>query len=333
MAAQKNVTFSTPGVDIYASKGGSKFTKSTKRSKGQKVIDTKELYRKKTDYSRLLLIIGIIVAIIMFFLAFLTAINSISSGFLWIDFVAIGLMAICGPYGFYTTSKYKKVKEIETRLPDFLRDVAEAGRFGMTLAEAVKVSSRGRYGGLTPEIRRMAAQIDWGVPAAEAMRLFSERVNTPLVNRMMSIIIKANDAGGSVADVLTMVAHDARETMLSEEERKISMATYTVVIYVSFMVFIATIFILNTTFLPKMLEAGQSVAEGAAAMGITNMPASIKSDVIPTVQFIFIVSVVVHAFGDGILAGVLQDGRIANGMRHSFIMLLIGLLGTRLISG
>jgi len=48
---------------------------------------------------------------------------------------------------------------------------------------------------------------------------------------------------------------------------------------------------------------------------------------------IFIVAVVIHAFGDGILAGVLQDGRIANGMRHSFIMLLIGLIGTRLIAG
>jgi flagellar protein FlaJ len=333
MAAQKNVSYSTPGVDAYASKEVTKFTKGTKSAKGLKVIDTKELYRKKKDYSRPILLIGILVAVIMFVIAFLVAINSIKTGFLWIDFVAIGLMAVCGPYGFYTTRKFKKIKEIESRLPDFLRDVAEAGRFGMTLAEAVKVASRGRYGGLTSEIRRMAAQIDWGVPAAEAMRLFSERVNTPLVKRMMSIIIKANDAGGSVADVLTMVAHDARETMLSEDERKISMSTYTVVIYVSFMVFIATIFILNTTFLPKMLEAGMSVAEGAANMGITNMPATIKSDVIPTVQFIFVVSVVIHAFGDGILAGVLQDGRIANGMRHSFIMLLIGLIGTRLIAG
>jgi flagellar protein FlaJ len=130
-----------------------------------------------------------------------------------------------------------------------------------------------------------------------------------------------------------MVAHDARETMLSQDERKIAMATYTVVIYVSFMVFIATIFILNTTFLPKMEEAGRQVAAGAEAAHITNMPATIKVDVIPSVQLIFVVSVVIHAFGDGILAGVLQDGRIQNGMRHSFIMLLIGLLGTRILGG
>jgi archaeal flagellar protein FlaJ len=301
-------------------------------AKKEEILDIKEITKRKQDYSKLLLYIGITVAAILFAIGALDAIGGISTGLLWIDYVALGLMAICGPYGFYQTRKYKRIKEIESRLPDFLRDVAEAGRFGMTLAEAVKVASRGRYGGLTPEIRRMAAQIDWGVPAAEAMRLFAERVDTPLTNRMMSIIIKANDAGGNVADVLTMVAHDAREVMLSEEERKISMATYTVVIYVAFMVFIATIFILNSTFLPKMEEAGASVAEGAEAAGIdTSTIATIQVDVIPTIQLIFVVSVVIHAFGDGILAGVLQDGKIANGMRHSFIMLLIGLIGTRLL--
>jgi archaeal flagellar protein FlaJ len=151
------------------------------------------------------------------------------------------------------------------------------------------------------------------------------------VNRMMSIIIKANDAGGNVADVLTMVAHDARETMLNQDERRIAMSTYMVVTYIAFFVFIATIFILNSTFLPRMEEAGREVAEGAEAAGITNMPATIQTEIIPKVQFIFVAAVVIHAFGDGILAGVLQDGRISNGMRHSFIMLLIGLIGTRFV--
>jgi flagellar protein FlaJ len=304
-----------------------------KEDKKERILDISQIKTRKSDYGRTILLVGVVIAIILFFIGFLDIIGGLKTGLKWIDFVAFGLMAISGPYGFYMSYRHKKIKEIESRLPDFLRDVAEAGRFGMTLAEAVKVSSRGRYGKLTPEIKRMAAQIDWGVPAADAMRLFSERVNTPLVNRMMSIIIKANDAGGSVADVLTMVAHDAREAMLNENERKISMSTYMVVTYIAFMVFIATIFILNSTFLPKMAEAGQQVAEGAEAAGITNMPATIQTKIIPQVQLIFIIAVVIHAFGDGILAGVLQDGRITNGLRHSFIMLVIGFIGTRVIGG
>jgi len=301
--------------------------------KKKEILDIEQLNLHKQDYSKLLLIIGVVGLVICLVIAFVEIAEVVSTGLEWIYWIMLGLMCLSGPYGFYMSWQYKKTQEIETRLPDFLRDVAEAGRFGMTLAQAIRVSSRGRYGRLTPEIQRMAAQIDWGVPASEALRLFAERVNTPLVKRMVSIIIKANDAGGSVADVLTMVAHDARETIINFNERRISMATYTVVIYVAFGVFLATIFILNTTFLPNMEEAGQQVNEQALEAGVTNLPATIQSEIIPTVQLIFIVSVAIHAFGDGILAGVLQDGKIANGLRHSFIMLLIGFLGTILITG
>lgn len=296
------------------------------------IIDLDQLDLKKLDYSQTILIISGVIGALLFALAFLEGIGGLDTPLMWIDYVFFGLMAASGPYGFYKSAQRKRIRDIEVRLPEFLRDVAEAGRFGMTLAQAIKVSSRGRYGKLTPEIHRMAAQIDWGVPASEAMRLFSERVDTPLVKRMTSIIIKANDAGGSVSDVLTMVAHDARESMLNQAERKLSMSTYTVVIYVAFAVFIATIFILNSTFLPKMTEAGQMVADGAEKAGVdTSGLATIKVDIIPTIQLIFIISVMIHAFGDGILAGVLADGQIATGLKHSFIMLLIGIMGTRLI--
>ena len=251
----------------------------------------------------------------------------------WIDYVISGLMVITGPYGFYASIQRKRIQEIE---------IAPAGvppgrGRGRTVRHDPGPGHQGRLPGPLREAdpgdtQRMAAQIDWGVPASEAMRLFAERVDTPLVKRMTSIIIKANDAGGIVADVLTMVAHDARETMLNQAERKIAMSTYMMVIYIAFAVFIATIFILNTTFLPKMMEAGQSVAEGAEKAGVdTASLATIKVNIIPVIQVLFIVSVVIHAFGDGILAGVLSDGQISTGMKHSFIMLLIGIIGTRLI--
>jgi len=295
----------------------------------KELLDIEQLTLKKRDYSRMLLIIGGVIMAFFVFLGVIDAIGGLETGLEWIDWVALGLMALCGPYGFYSTYQFRKIREIESRLPDFLRDVAEGGRFGMTLAESIKVSSRGRYGRLTPEIQRMASQIEWGVPATDAIRLFIERADTPLVRRMTTIVIKANEAGGNVADVLDMVAHDARETLLNRNERSIAMSTYTVVIYVAFAVFLATIFILNSTFLPKMIEAGTQISEDAPDIG--GMPVEIKSDVIPQVQLIFVISVVIHAFGDGILAGVLQDGRIANGLRHSFIMLLIGLIGTRVV--
>src|SRR4029077_3435002 len=100
-----------------------------------------------------------------------------------LDFFVLGLTALIGPYGVVMSAKLRRIQKIEERLPDFLRDVAEAGRVGMTLPDAIVVASRGRYGLLTEEIKKMASQLEWGVPVATALQLFEERVPTPLVKR------------------------------------------------------------------------------------------------------------------------------------------------------
>ena len=298
------------------------------------------LYQKK-DRSRFVLAIGIALFLVFLFLGVLNLIGSVNLSLragsapvmTFLTYLVLAIAGFCGPYGFYFSRKQRNIRQIERRLPEFLRDVAEAGRFGMTLAEAIVVASSGRYGKLTPEIKKMAAQINWGVPAAEALRLFATRVDTPMVNRVVSIIVKSSDAGGAVADVLAMVSHDAKETQLTDDERKISMSTYIAVIYISFLVFLVTIWILNVTFLPKIRESGTQLEASTAAVGgqIESPLAANIDAVILGLQIAFFVATIVHALGDGILAGVLDNGKVANGLRHSFIMLLIGLVSFQLI--
>ena len=227
-----------------------------------------------------------------------------------LDFIVLGISALIGPYGILTSAKLRRISKIEERLPDFLRDVAEAGRFGMTLPDAIIVASRGRYGLLTEEIKKMASQLEWGVPVATALRLFEERVPTPLVRRVVSIITRANEAGGNVADVLTMVAHDTREVQLSQQARQISMLTYVTVIYIAFFVFLVTIYIMAAVFLPQMVTAGKGIASSALSGGGA---VTISFSYVPILFLAFLVAVMVHAIGDGIMAGILFNGRLADG--------------------
>jgi len=302
-----------------------------------------KLYEKK-DRTRVVVMAGVGLFVVLFLIAVLNLIDSLNFAFRGVDpaerlsagqlslqrfltWFTLAVVALIGPYGFFLGKKQRNIKAVERRLPDFLRDVAEAGRFGMTLAEAIVVSSSGRYGKLTPEIKKMAAQISWGVPATEALRLFSERVKTPMTGRIVSIIVKSSDAGGDVADVLTMVSHDTKEAQLTEDERKITMSTYIAVIYISFLVFLVTIWILNATFLPKMREASESI-------GVSAIESPLAAD-LPTVIFnikiAFFIAVFVHGIGDGVLAGVLDNGKIANGLKHSFLMLLIAVISFQII--
>jgi flagellar protein FlaJ len=294
---------------------------------------------EKADRKKVIVAVGSVLMALFVFIALLNLIGSVTLGFRsdqrnldrFLNWLVIGVLTFIGPYGFFLAKQNREVKQIERRLPDFLRDVAEAGRFGMTLAEAIVVSSSGRYGKLTPEIKKMAAQISWGVPATEALRLFAQRVKTPMVARVVAIIVKSSDAGGDVADVLTMVSHDAKENQLTQDERRIAMSTYVAVIYISFLVFLVTIWILNVTFLPKMLEASGALTGGTGESAVSSPLAENLDEVVYNIRIAFFIATIVHGLGDGILAGVLDNGKIPTGLRHSFIMLIIAVLGFQVI--
>src|SRR5213080_2532755 len=286
---------------------------------------------EKADRKPAIMATGTALMVLAGFIAFLNLINSINLGFRgdqrpierFLFWLIIAILGFIGPYGFFLAKQQRQIKHIERRVPRFLSDLAEAGRFGMTLADAIVVSGGGRYGKLTPEIKKMAAQITWGVPATEALRLFATRVKTPMVGRVVAIIVKSSDAGGDVADVLTMVSHDTKENQLTEDERRIAMSTYIAVIYISFMVFLVTIWILDVTFLPQMLKASGALASTGGA--IQSPLAQDLPGVVNSIRIAFFIATVVHGLGDGILAGVLDTGKIPNGLRHSFILLVIAL--------
>jgi len=316
----------------------------------QQLAEAKVKLHQKKERTQAVVLSGVVAFVVLFLIALLNLINPGTTTFFalrpvdpaeqltvsqlglqrFLTWMTIAVIALVAPYGFFLGAKQRDIKAVERRLPDFLRDVAEAGRFGMTLAEAIVVSSSGRYGKLTPEIKKMAAQISWGVPATEALRLFSERVKTPMTGRIVSIIVKSSDAGGDVADVLTMVSHDAKEAQLTEDERRITMSTYIAVIYISFLVFLVTIWILNATFLPKMREASNQIGAGSALSGQSPLAQDLPG-VIFNIKIAFFIAVFVHGLGDGILAGVLDNGKIPNGLKHSVIMLLIAVVGFQLI--
>lgn len=250
-----------------------------------------------------------------------------------IDFIVIALLVALGPLGMIMGMETSRIANIEKRLPDFLRDVAEAGRFGMTLSNAIVAASEGEYGRLTPEIRRMASQISWGVSATEALVLFAKRVDTALIHRVTGLVIKAAAAGGNIADVLTMSSVDTKESQTLMEERSTTMSTYVMVIYIAFFVFLVTVLILNKTFLPAMEEA--TAGSGMDDVDLSDAPTTvvISGDMIPQIKSLYFYAALVHAVGDGLLAGVIMTGKVSNGMRHSFIMVLTSWIIMRGIAG
>ncbi|PJB21415.1 MAG: type II secretion protein F [Euryarchaeota archaeon CG_4_9_14_3_um_filter_38_12] len=240
-----------------------------------------------------------------------------------LDFVVLIVLIVSGPYPFYEQGRLKKIERIEERLSDFLRDLAVSNRFGMTLADSIRKASSGNYGKLTPDIKKMATQIDWGVPATDAMEMFAERVGTPLVKRAMAIVVKATGAGGDVSDVLNATAKNIKDIQLINIGRKMEMGSYKAVIFTAFFVFLAVVVIMNSCFLPAIEASGGG---GIGAEGVEGAATQQAGMSVEDVKFIYLGAALVQGFGDGILVGLIETGKIVNGFRNSFIMVLLAYL-------
>jgi len=119
-----------------------------------------------------------------------------------IDFFIFALLSATGIYGMYEYFHFKRIYKIDSIFPDFVRDLAASRRAGMTFTNAILFTSKGNYGLLTDEIKKMAQQISWGSSVDEALSSFAKRINTVPIQRTISLILEASRSGGNVADVL-----------------------------------------------------------------------------------------------------------------------------------
>ena len=277
--------------------------------------------------NRLIIIIASITSVVMFIiLALFSFFGILQTPLSGVDFLIFSALSGAGIYGFYEMVRLRRISKIDTIFPDFVRDLAESRRAGMTFTKAILFASKGNYGILTSEIQKISQQVSWGSSVTDALFAFSERVQTKSIRRTISLIIEASKSGGNVADVLDVAARDAREIKMLEADRKTDMASYVVVVYVGMFVFLAILLILCTSFIPAMV-GGEGAAGMQGVMGGGNFAS------LGEITTTFFYACIVQAFGSGLVAGVFEDGTFTASVKHIFIMVFMSWFAFKFMLG
>ena len=120
-----------------------------------------------------------------------------------------------------------------------------------------------------------------------------------------------------------------------QKERRASMTAYTSVIYIAFGVFVVTVLILQATFLAEMAKTAAAAAAQAESASITGgqslQGATIDARLIPQIKDVYYYAAIVHAIGDGVLAGVISSGKFSAGLIHAFVMTSMAFVMLRLL--
>lgn len=241
---------------------------------------------------------------------------------LWYDYILLGVIVFTGVYGIYEFMRLRTIRKIDERFPDFVRDLAESRRAGMTFPKAIIHASKGNYGVLTPEIQKIARQITWGNSVEAALNSFAKRVNTKLIRRTISLIIEASRSGGHVADVLDAASKDAKEIKLIESERRANLFSYVAIVYVGMGVFLLIIVIITKTLLPALMGSSSSASSLSAGGMVGGVLQNTKEDILAITR-VFFAAALIQSGLMGVVAGIFEEGNFMAGVKHSFIMLVI----------
>jgi len=219
--------------------------------------------------------------------------------------------------------EYKKGREerIQAQIPDFLKKLASTNETGMTLRDSIKLMTRSDVG-LGKEIKKIWNDMEWGLSINESLRRFANRVRTHIVARSVTLITKANESSGDIGEVLTVAARDAAAEQELKTDRKVSMLIYIIIIYISFMVFIGIIYIISSTFLLEMVKASEKVSSS----GGHAVPLSLDRAKMAMYNRLFFHGALIQGFTSGLIAGVMGEGSVLSGLKHSVIMMTIGYL-------
>ncbi|MGB0653239.1 MAG: type II secretion system F family protein [Thermoplasmatota archaeon] len=244
------------------------------------------------------------------------------------DWGIVGLLAVAGPYAVVFNQRLRRRAELDRSFPELLRDLAESARVGITLPRALVVASGGDYGHLSPEVKRMAKEVQWGVPFGRALERFAERADTPLIRRSVNLVVEAQRAGGNVVDVLSAAASDAQELHQIVEERQAQMGLYRVVTAIAFFVFIAVVLVLSSQFLPAFKEAVGGSAQGQQVGGL-----NFRDFEIDDFNTLFLHAAVIQAVGGGLVGGLLARGHPAAGLGQVVVLTMVAWFSFRVLTG
>ena len=231
----------------------------------------------------------------------------------------IPLLILTIPLSYYHEMKQRREKKIIRELPETLKKMSSANETGMTLDESLLLVSKTSSGILADEFKKVHNEIQWDTGLNDAMVGFANRLKIPRVSRTVKLITKANESSGNVQEVLEVAARDVDTAYKLDRERFQNMIIYTVIILISFLVFLFVIVILQRQFLSVMAEKAadfESQGGGGGGFSLENLP-------IATYKMIFFHAAVIQGFTSGLVAGQMGEDHVLSGLKYGIVMTFI----------
>lgn len=230
--------------------------------------------------------------------------------------VAISLVVMCTPPAIVHSKISRRRSEIEKGIANFLRDLTEIRKTGMAPERCIENLSKRNYGAFSKELEKISSELSWGLPLRKVFEDFMKRTKSWLSQLVIFLLVEAIDVGGGTIGMIESLTRFNNMTQEVEKEKRMNSRPYIIIPY------FAAVMLMATTLMTLMF-VGKTVSFATEGMGAKIDLASIST--------IFTLSVIVHVFMIGLVAGKIGEESIAAGFKHSALLVVIALVASVII--
>lgn len=126
---------------------------------------------------------------------------------------ALGAFVCCGvfPYLWVRGKARKRLRQLDSQLPDVIDLIARAVRAGHPLAEGLRMAAEEGPEPLASEFRITFEEQRFGLPFEEALLGLGDRVENVDAKILITAILVQREVGGNLAEILEQIAETMRE--------------------------------------------------------------------------------------------------------------------------
>lgn len=210
-------------------------------------------------------------------------------------------------------SRFKRRKVIEEQFLIFVSDLTQAIKSGMTLPIALQHVSDRNYHDLSPLVKGLSAQVDWGIPFPKSLEIFSNKTDSIPIKRAVGTILQTYKVGGKIADTLESIGKTLLTLENIRKERASSVYSQLITSYLIYFVFIMILVVIQIFLIPYLVPTALTGIGGGAISPVQAVFASS-----------FINFIIVQGFFAGLVTGKMAEGSLVAGFKHSVLLIVIG---------
>jgi len=134
--------------------------------------------------------------------------------------IAFSLASLVLMIGYPYMKKESIIDSIEKNFSDALKQMADTLKAGDTYESALREIVESDYGRLSEEMQLALRRLEDGENLETALSGFSDRIDSRLIKRTITIVLDSIKTGASLAEILDEIAEDVRDFQRLKEDRK-----------------------------------------------------------------------------------------------------------------